>query len=276
MKKTYLKVLALLTALLLIAGLGWFANGLLGNPVSKALATNTAKKYLAETYPDTDYYIERVSYNFKNTDYHALIKSPTSVDTEFSLYITMLGKLSWDTFEEVQNGFTTARRLENEYRELTDTVLEHPAFPYTCPIGFGTLEIYPEEALGEHRDGEAPPYAINQNELVLDKVYDIRELGRQAGHLVIYIESETVTPENAAAIMLDIKARFDKADIPFVSMDFTLQYPKTEEGGRPEEQVGVAGFLYDEIYEEGMVERVTRADEALKAYYAEQDAKKWE
>lgn len=276
MKKTYLKVLALLTALVLIAGLGWFANDLLGNPVSKALATNTAKKYLAETYPDTDYYIERVSYNFKNTDYHALIKSPTSVDTEFSLYITMLGKLSWDTYEDVQSRFTTARRIDMEYRELTDTVLEHPAFPYTCPIGFGTLEIYPEEAIGDPLAGEVPPYAINQNELVLDKVYDIRELGRQAGRLVIYIESDTVTPENAAAIMLDIKDRFDKAEIPFTAMDFTLEYAITEDGQRPEEQVGVAGFLYDEIYEEGMVERVRRADEALKAYYAEQDTKKWE
>ena len=34
------------------------------------------------------------------------------------------------------------------------------------------------------------------------------------------------------------------------------------------------GFLYDAIYEDGMIERVAEADRALKAYYAEQDAKK--
>ena len=50
MKKKTLKIIALITAFILIIGLSWFANALLGNPISKMLATNTAKKHLAETY----------------------------------------------------------------------------------------------------------------------------------------------------------------------------------------------------------------------------------
>ena len=34
-------------------------------------------------------------------------------------------------------------------------------------------------------------------------------------------------------------------------------------------------FLYTDIYEEGMVERVKASDEAAKAYYDEQDAEKF-
>ena len=103
--------------------------------------------------------------------------------------------------------------------------------------------------------------------------YDISELGRQAGHLIIYVESDTVTVEKAAEIMLDIKVIFDEARVPFAAMDFTLWYPKPEEGTRPDGDVSVVDFPYDAFYEAGMTDRVEEADKALKAYYAEQDAK---
>lgn len=274
MKKKTRKIIAAVVAIVILTGLGWFANALVGNPVSKLLATNTVEKHLAETYAGTDYFIERVSYNFKDGNYHALIKSPTSMDTEFYLRLTMLGVLRQDTYENVLDGTNTARRLEQEYRDLTDAVFTNPAFPYECHIDYGTLDIYPEVLLGNPQYEDVPSYALNQNELILDKIYDIRELGRQAGHLVIYVDGETVTAEAAAQIMLGIKAQFDDAGIPFAAMDFTLQYPKPEEGKRPEGEVSVANFPYDEIYEEGMIDRVIAADKALKEYYAEQDAKK--
>ena len=52
---------------------------------------------LAATYSDTDYYIDCISYNFKDGNYHAFIKSPTSIDTEFTLSITMSGSSMWKT-----------------------------------------------------------------------------------------------------------------------------------------------------------------------------------
>lgn len=271
MKKKTFKIIALITAILLIIGLGWFSNAFLGNPVSEMLATNTAKKHLKETYAGTDYYMERITYSFKDGNYHAFIKSPSSMDTEFSLSITMLGKLRLDTYERVLNGFNTASRLEQDYRKLTDTIFEHPSFPYTSDICFGTLEIYPEEAITNPNVDDIPSYAINQNELELDKIYDIGELGRQAGHLIIYVESDTITIAKAAEVMLNITSIFDNAGIPFKAIDFTLQYPKPEEGIRPEGEVHVADFPYEEIYEEGMIERVQEADKALTAYYEEQD-----
>lgn len=274
MKQKTLKIIAGITAVVMIVGLGWFANAMVGNPISKALATNTAENHITETYPGTDYYIERIVYSFKDSNYHAFIKSPTSVDTEFSLQITMLGRLRLDTYDDVLSGFNTARRLELEYRDLTDAVFTSPSFPYTCHIDFGTLEIYPGELVGRPELEDVPSYALNQDELILDKIYDIRELGRQAGHLVIYIERDTVTTEAAVEIMLDIKERFDQAGIPFAAMDFTLWHPRPVEGKRVEGEVSVAHFLYEDIHEDGMINRVNAADKALKEYYAEQDAKK--
>lgn len=276
MKKKYLKIMAFTIAIVLIVGLACFANSLNGNPVSKMLAKKTAKKYLSENYVGTDYCIDHVSYNFKDGNYHVFIKSPTSKDTEFSLCITMLGEFLFDTYDNVVDGFNTARRIDQEYRALTKTVFESTSFPYRCYISNGTLEIYPEEAFENLDANEVPPYALNQNELILDKIYDVRALGKQAGHLVIYVESNRVTFEDASEIMVRIKNIFDDVAIPFAAMDFVLQYPRPEEGKRPDGEVHVDNFAYDEIYEDGMVERVRKAHEDLDEYYEKMDALKKE
>ncbi len=272
-KRKTLKIIAGVAAMLIILGLGWFANAFLGNPVSKMLAKNTAEKHLAETYAGTDYYIERIGYSFKDGWYHAFVKSPSSIDTEFSLTITMGGKLRLDTYEDVLSGSNTARRLNQEYRTLTDTVFADPAFPYTCFMDYGKLEIHPREFIDDPQYWDIPQYALPQEDLIVDKVYDIHELGRQAGHLIVYIDSDTITIERAAEIMLGIKAHFDAASVPFAAMDFVLQYPLPEEGMRPEGDVRVENFLYDDIREDGMIDRLTAADQALKDFYAALDDK---
>jgi hypothetical protein len=54
-----------------------------------------------------------------------------------------------------------------------------------------------------------------------------------------------------------------------------LEYPKNEDGTKKKEgRVEAREFLYADIYEDGMVERVKASDEAARAYYAEQDAEK--
>ena len=45
MKKRILKLTAFAAALALLAGVLWFSNGLLGNPVSKFLAARAAREY---------------------------------------------------------------------------------------------------------------------------------------------------------------------------------------------------------------------------------------
>jgi hypothetical protein len=195
------------------------------------------------------------------------------MDTQFTLEIDMLGNVYFDTYESVTGGFVTARRVEQEYRELTNQIFENPSFPYPSDIGYGTLEIYPQEALDDPDVNDIPDYALVQQDLILDQIYDIRELGRQAGHLIIYVESETISFELAAQIMLDIRAEFEKANIPFRAMDFVLQLPLPEEGPRPDEEVRVEDFRYEDIYQENLIDRIKAAHEELEAYYAEQDAK---
>lgn len=271
MKKFY-KIAALFLALLLMAGLGLFANSLVGNPISKMLARRTAETYLAQTYGGTDFYVEDLGFNFKDGSYYAHIKSPSSMDTWFTLCITMGGRLTRDTYPDVLDGSNTARRLMDAYRALADTVLENPAFPYSSEIAFGDLEIVAREWVGWD---DVPDYALISEELEIDRLYDIPALGARAGHLVVYVDEETVSLERAAEIMLDIRSLMDDGGVPFYVMDFVLQQLRTgPEDARPEGSIHILNFPYADIYEEGMTDRVRAASEAATAYYAEQDAKK--
>ena len=273
MKKKWMKIAALIVALLIIAGLCVFANALVGNPVSKWLATRTAEKHLEEVYGDTDFVIEKIGFNFKDTDYYAHVMSPSSEDSSFSLRIGMWGQLLLDTYESrVLSGNNTQNRLYMEYRALADEVLEAPDYPFTSFIAYGDLHVGFRPADVELPADYYPEHYYIIEELVLDKKYDIRELGAKAGYLVVYVEDDIVTVERAAEVLLELKEVFDRRNVPFYAIDFVLEYPRKPEGGTTKEgRVNVEGFLYSDIYEEGLVERIRMADEKLNAYYEEQD-----
>lgn len=273
MKKKALKVIAFIIAVALIVGICWVANGLNGNPISKILAKRAANEYLAEHFPDTDYYIQQLGFSFKFSNYYAHVRSETSMDTQFTLNIDMLGNVYFDTYESVTAGFVTARRVEQEYRELTDQIFENPAFIYKSDIQYGTLEIYPQEAFEDPLVTDIPDYALVQDDLILDKIYDIQDLGRKAGHLIVYVDSDTISFELAAEILLDIRAEFDKANIPFRAIDFVLQTPLPEEGPRAGDRINFDDFRYENIFDDGLIERIKAAHEELEANYAEQNGK---
>ena len=116
MKKRILKIAAFVFAIALIVGVCVFANALVGNPISKAMATNTAEKHIEENYGDKDYEIERVTFSFKDGYYHAFIYSPSSIDSDFTILVDMWGKLRYDTYEDrVLSGGNTADRISRDY-----------------------------------------------------------------------------------------------------------------------------------------------------------------
>lgn len=125
MKKKILKTVAVIISIVLIVGVCVIANAFLGNPISKHIATNTAEKHLEEKYSDRDFEIEKVIYNLKDGNYHAFIKSPSSIDSHFTVLIDMWGNLKIDNYEDsVLTGWNTANRLGNEYREKVDEILD--------------------------------------------------------------------------------------------------------------------------------------------------------
>jgi hypothetical protein len=273
MKKKVLKVLALILAIVLIIGIALFANSLVGNPVSKFLATKGAEEHLAKNYSDKDFVIEEVTYNFKTGGYYARVTSPTSIDSHFSLSFNWLGKLVLDCYDDdVTTGWNTAMRLEDDYRNAVKAVTESKDFSEKYFIAYGEipciLSDYPI-------DEEHPEYALQKEELVIDKIYDIKEVASQHGKLVLYAYDEEVTVERLSELLLEVKNKFDKSGVTFKAVDFVLEPPKAE--GEPmmsDEQIQIRNFYYSDIYEDGLVERVKKANQETIEYYAEQDKSK--
>ena len=270
--KKRIRIIGIVLLIALIAVLIWFGNVMLGNPVSHALASKAAKAYLSDRFSDTDYEMERITHSFKDGRYHAFMVSPTSIDGNFSVCFSMMGEYCYDTYDSVQDGWNTAQRLNSEYRKLTDTILNDPALPYdntqVYSIMFGELEIYPKEFIDDPNVHDIPDYSLVQDDLELNKIYDIKELGAQAGHLILYVDNEVISVEETARIMLDFRSMFDEADIPFYAMDFVLRHPRTEDGQSDDEEIRINDFLYQDIYEEGLTERIEIAIEETAAYYA--------
>ena len=274
MKKRILKIAAFVFAIALIVGVCVFANALVGNPISKTMATNTAEKHIEENYADKDFEIERVTFSFKDGYYHAFIYSPSSIDSDFTILVDMWGKLRYDTYEDrVLSGGNTADRISRDYRAAVDKVLDSQAFPYNEHIGYGDFDFYPREHLEEYSVSE---YALITEDLTLDAFYDVNELGAKHGKLTIYIDDDTVSYERLSEILLDVRRIFDDAGIKFYIIDCVLEYQKNEDSSKKKEgRVEVREFLYTDIYEDGMVERVKASDEAANAYYDQQDAEKF-
>lgn len=274
MKKKVLKIAALIIAIVLIVGVFIFANALVGNPISKAVATNTAEKHLEENYADKDFEIDRVTFSFKDGYYHAFVYSPSSIDSEFALVIDMWGNLRSDSYiDRVLSGWNTAERVSRDYRAAVDKVLDSQAFPYNEHIGYGDFDFYPREHLEEYSVSE---YALITEDLTLDAFYDVNELGAKHGKLTIYIDDDTVSYERLSEILLDVRRIFDDAGIKFYIIDCVLEYQKNEDSSKKKEgRVEEREFLYTDIYEDGMVERVKASDEAANAYYDQQDAEKF-
>ena len=270
--KKYIKVLGISLLIAMVAGLLWFGNAMMGNPVSHTLATKAAKAYMSDQFSDTDYEMERITYSFKDGRYHAFMVSPTSIDGDFSVCFSMMGEYCYDTYDSVQDGWNTAQRLNSEYRKLTDTILYDPALPYdntqVYSIMFGELEIYPKEFIDDPNVHDIPDYSLVQDDLELNKIYDIKELGAKAGHLILYVDNEVISVEETARIMLDFRSMFDEADIPFYAMDFVLRHPRTEDGQSDDEEIRINDFLYQDIYVEGLTDRIETAIEETAAHYA--------
>lgn len=270
MKRKALKITAFILALALIGGIGFFANALVGNPISKFLANRSAEKYISETYPEGDFLIRDVRYDFKVGGYYAKIYSPRSIDSDFELRIDFFGKVHYDTYEySVLTGENTAQRINKEYREAVDRVLNSTLFPYNSNIGYGDIEFIPEE----YKDNfDVPSYAIVTETLVPDAIYDINEMGRKAGHLTIYVADDELTPEKMAEVLLGLKDIFDRSGVSFHAINCTIENRKEDVPPSTDiKQIEVQHFLYSDIYEENLTDRIEKSIRETEEYYREMD-----
>lgn len=248
----------------------YFVCAFFGNPVSYLLSKNAADNYIADNFSAYNLEIEKVGYDFKVSGYYANVVSPDSIDTHFTIYFDLLGRPDFDTFENVKNGWNTAMRLEDEYRQVVNSVEDEIKKDFTTDIFYG--EIKTSEISDDYSGKE--PYGIKISDLVIDFDYDINEVASKAGHIVFYYDETDLTAERAAQRLLELKAILDKNNIQFYAIDFIAQEPKTEDNAATRKEFAVREFLYEDISEDGLVERLQAAANDLAEYYSKEDTKK--
>ena len=267
MKKT-VKIIAIIVSVLLIAGLLFIANAFVGNPVSKMIVINNAKEYVETNYKETDYYVNRVGYDFKTGRYYANIKSPSSADTYFSVSFDMLGNLGRDSFPtRVADGFNTWDRINSEYRAVTDEIIEN--LPYKSDINYGEIQTL-------DKGNNIINFGLDMSSLELDKVYDIKELGSKYGKVILYIYVDEITAEKASEVLLEVKNQFYEKNQAFYAIDLVLRLPKNEDvkDWQDTEKIKLECFLYSDITEKNLIENVKASIIATERYYEEMDAGK--
>ncbi len=266
--KKIAKIVAVLIAFVLICGLLFVANAFIGNPISKMIATNSAKKYLKETYEGTDYYIDEVNYSFKTGGYYAYIKSPSSIDTYFSVSLSTSGKIKYDGYHNVLDGFNTWQRIDEEYRKKSEEILE--SLPYESNIHFGTIE-------SGDKENSKLDFGLDMKELELDKVYDINDMGSQYGKIVYYVDTDKVNADMFLEVLAEIKKRFDNENLSFYAIDLVLSYRGSEDVKDFErESIRIEDFLYSDIEDiqddnSNMIKKIENAISETKKYYEEMD-----
>lgn len=182
--KRILKVGAVVLAIALIALLIFIVNGFAGNPISSYIAKVKITNYVNETYPDMEYTMTDVSYNFKNSDYGVFIQSETSEDTQFRVAYRN-GEIRDYYDDEVKNKFTTFRRFDDEFNKIVKNIIAKD-FPYEASSYFGTLK------------GE-----FSSDKLELDMIFDPYHLPIPAS-VVIWTEAEDISYDVLAERLLKL------------------------------------------------------------------------
>ena len=263
MGERFWKILGIVFLAGLAVMTGLFINAFYGNPVSALLARRTAREVLEEQFPGEPYTIDSIAYNLKTGCYGVLVSREGSTDNWFYIDVRPDGTFrSHDYAEQVLSHRNTENRLDRAYYELGKTVPELPDFPEEITYFSAHLRIcsrdYPEE------------YSIFTEDLEIDKVYDLAELGAVAGEVRVQAVSEDLTPETAAAIMLKVHELTEEAGIRYAVMDFTLERPGNT--WEPEDYIMAPLFPVSEITPEGLADRILEADAVYKAWAAAEDA----
>ncbi len=219
-------------------------------------AEKEVARYLAEQYPAQDLVVESLDYSYKREVFLAKVQSLSSRDTYFEIMIQRNGKIQGDTYEDIEKGYTTYSRLSEQYREIWERLRSEAEQSFSISMSWAQLQaVDTEEQAAKGEEG-----AIVLEQLVLDREYNMEELAAKAGKLWLTIEAEEVSYEKLEEIVLKLKELCREKQFVFASMDIRLEQKSSEEkADQKAAGIQVKGLLYQDIYPEGLLERLQKA-----------------
>ena len=236
MKKT-IRILAGIGVGVLIILLLIITMAFTGNPISKALATRTADKYIEEKYPDLEVHREETYYNFKDGNYGVKYIDKKSKDIHFTIGTDYLGRLSFDGYErDVLSKWNTRLRLENEYSNYVEKIIRDNLdydYDMILPSTFGDKEK--DESLSK---------------LEIDMIFDLDNILFDQ-YITIYIYEENRTWERLSEVILEVDELMEEKNLDISKYTIVLEEPRGEES-KVRESLGVYDFPKELLDSENM------------------------
>ncbi|MBR1811535.1 MAG: helix-turn-helix domain-containing protein [Clostridia bacterium] len=247
-KKTKRKIIALLIVLICFTTLSALAlNFFFGNPISKALAIHNAETIVGIMHAREGYQVTSAVYWIDYSEYLVRVKKPGSPDASFMMHFGMFGNYRFDEYD-IQVGYkqNIVERMGREYTALVRDALAD-AFD-DDPEGFCYSEIIMED--NTDYDGFV---GLSRDEIEQDQSFDYDTIGKDYGKIVVMLDDTDLSAEHLAQMLLKVKNCLDAHNVAFQLVDLSLMEPSSRDLSC------VWGFRCDDIYEEGLVERVEAA-----------------
>lgn len=154
------KVIKIIMIILLGVAL-FFVNAFFGNPISKALASRAANKYIDENYKDHKLKRDKIFYNFKTAYYTVRLQDENSEDTKFEVAFDSLGRFKSDSFFDIK--FNTWLRFEEELRNYGKELAKKENLPFKLNLIQSDEKDYNELTLDEKVDFDHFPFRVEVN-----------------------------------------------------------------------------------------------------------------
>lgn len=229
---------------------------LCGNPISQFIIGRQAEDYIRQQYPGNDFIISEPQYSMKSLGYTVRVESQASRDTYFVLNYGYFGGDCWDGYEDfVLSGTNTFHRICEDVGALLGPVVQEFEI---ASIGLNSdwPSIYDEFGY----PFEAPE-ELKIGELEIDGNYDPLKLSAQYGHVEIHREVSKVSAEEIADILTQVYEELCAQGIAVRTLDVTIY--------SQESAMTVAGFLFQDIPSEDLVDKVQQQADAYAQFSKE-------
>lgn len=234
-KNTVRSILAVVGLIFLIPGLlyagvlcwAWLSDLKHAN-IAQEIIDPKAAEYISQAYPDADYVLDNAYYDFKDNCYQVKVHSPSSQDTYFTLnYDNKTYELVRDGYESsVLSGYNTRNRLVSAYTQLIDDCL-------SSATGLSRVNSdFCQYSESISHGGYFSPDGLDPQILIVDKAYDVAELGSAYGFLEVtaVLPKEEVNIRSALNILTEIDHLLLERSIGYYLIEITIvdaEYPDT-------------------------------------------------
>ncbi|MDH7578418.1 MAG: DUF3139 domain-containing protein [Bacillota bacterium] len=118
------KIILASLVILLIFLIGFIYNSFNGNPISKYIATKQMENYLTMNYPEEEFKIERVYYNFKLGNYVGKVYSPRNGDIQFTVSPRRNGYIYDEYIDKYAKDYELSRQFSEQIGKMVFPIVK--------------------------------------------------------------------------------------------------------------------------------------------------------